>query len=82
MDRHEYARAGQLLDRYPHLDTTERRRLLHDGISRYEDTMLDSAQAKAGNDNLVDAIGVRARLPPVQESTGLLEALDDGGLPV
>ena len=58
MDRHEYARAGQLLDRYPHLDTTERRRLLHDGISRYEDTMLDSAQAKAGNDNLVDAIDV------------------------
>jgi hypothetical protein len=58
MDRHEYARAGQLLDRYPHLDTAERRQLLHDGISRYENTMLDSAQAKAGDDNLVGAIGV------------------------
>ena len=58
MDRHEYARAGQLLDKYPHLDTAERRQLLHDGISRYQDSILDSAQEKAGNDNLVGAIMV------------------------
>ena len=57
MDRHEYARAGQLLDRYPHLDTTGRRQLLHDSISRYESTALDSAQAQAGDENLVGAIG-------------------------
>lgn len=56
MDRHEYARAGQLLDKYPHLDTAERRQLLQDGISRYQDSILDSAQEKAGNDNLVGAI--------------------------
>lgn len=58
MDRHEYARAGQLLERFPHLDTAERRQLLQDGISRYQDSILDSAQEKAGNDNLVGAIMV------------------------
>ena len=58
MDRHEYARAGQLLDRHPHLDTEARRTQLHESISRYEDGTLNSAQKMAGDDNLVGAIGI------------------------
>jgi hypothetical protein len=58
MDRHEYARAGQLLDRHPHLDTEARRTQLHNNISRYEDSTLNSAQKMAGDDNLVGAIGI------------------------
>ena len=72
MDRHEYARVGQLLDRYPHLDTAEQRQLLHGNIQRYETATLDSAQKKAGGENLVEAIDILdAALLKVPGSTRL-----------
>ena len=66
------ARVGQLLDRYPHLDTAEQRQLLHGNIQRYETATLDSAQKKAGGENLVEAIDILdAALLKVPGSTRL-----------
>ncbi|MEN8106559.1 MAG: hypothetical protein ABFS22_00970 [Pseudomonadota bacterium] len=58
MGQQEYARAGELLDTYPQLDTPERRQQLQERITAYENTILDAAQAEAGNKNLVGAIGI------------------------